>query len=462
MALTIPLDQLISANVNPLLRAKAHWPRARIGTFGSVMNGFAFKSTLFTRDRGMPLVRIRDVGDKASETYYAGEFDARYLVEPGDLLIGMDGDFNCARWRGPRSLLNQRVCRVTADPKLCHPRWLDYVLPSYLKAINEATSSITVKHLSARTIEEIPFPLPPMPEQIEIVANIEKQFSRLDEAVAGLQRVRANLQRYKAAVLRDAVEGRLVETEASIARRERRSYECAAEVVARTLVPPRPNRYKSRTTDIVLGHRALAVGMPPIELPEGWTWVHLVDIARMETGHTPSRSRPDWWGGDVPWIGIADARDHHERVIRRTLQYTNAEGIKNSAARLLPVGTVCVSRTASVGYVVVMGEPMATSQDFVNWVPTDAVISDWLRVVFTADRDALLRFGKGSVHKTIYFPEWLSMAVALPPVAEQHRVVAEVDRRLSILRELEAEVDGNLKRAKSLRQAVLAKQFSGA
>ena len=102
---------------------------------------------------------------------------------------------------------------------------------------------------------------------------------------------------------------------------------------------------------------------------------------------------------------------------------------------------------------------MATSQDFVNWVPTIAVTSDWLRVVFTADRDALIRFGKGSVHKTIYFPEWLSASIALPPLAEQARIVAEVDRHLSIIREVEVEVDANLKRAQALRQATLSKQF---
>jgi type I restriction enzyme S subunit len=106
-----------------------------------------------------------------------------------------------------------------------------------------------------------------------------------------------------------------------------------------------------------------------------------------------------------------------------------------------------------------MAKPMATSQDFVNWVPTSAVISDWLRVVFTADRDALIRFGKGSVHKTIYFPEWLSASIALPPLAEQVRIVAEVDRHLSIIREVEADVESNLQRAQALRQATLANVF---
>ncbi len=342
-------------------------------------------------------------------------------------------------------------------------RWLMHRINSmaFRNAVASLQSGSTRLRISRRNLSRIAFPLPPLAQQLAVVDELEKQFSRLDEAVANLQRVKANLKRYKASVLKAAVEGRLVETEATLARREGRPYESAQALIAKTPTPPRPNRFNSRTGDVILGHGALAVGIPPTQVPEGWQWVNLVEIAKMETGHTPSRGHPEWWDGDVPWIGIADARDHHERSILKTIQYTNSEGLANSAARLLPAGTVCVSRTASVGYVVVMGKPMATSQDFVNWVPTIAVTSDWLRVVFTADRDALIRFGKGSVHKTIYFPEWLSASIALPPQAEQARIVAEVDRHLSIIHEVEAEVDANLKRAQALQQATLSKMFSG-
>ena len=181
----------------------------------------------------------------------------------------------------------------------------------------------------------------------------------------------------------------------------------------------------------------------------------------MESGHTPSRGHAEWWNGDVPWVTLSDARARDGRAIHDTQEHTNEAGLANSAARLLPTGTVCISRTASVGYVVVMGRPMATSQDFVNWVPTAAVAPNWLRIVFSADRESLRRFGKGSVHKTIYFPEWISVHVALPPLPEQHRIVAEVERRLSVVDELEASVAADLQRATRLRQSILTRAFSG-
>jgi len=94
---------------------KPHWTRVRLGDVATVLNGYAFKAELFNRSQGTPLIRIRDVGGEGSQTLYSGEFELKYLVQPGQLLVGMDGDFNCARWRGKPSLLNQRVCKVSVS-----------------------------------------------------------------------------------------------------------------------------------------------------------------------------------------------------------------------------------------------------------------------------------------------------------------------------------------------------------
>src|SRR5690606_22102882 len=99
-----------------------------------------------------------------------------------------------ALWGGPRALLNQRVCKITPDEAVYRRRFLAYVLPGYLDAINAHTSSITVKHLSSRTVADIPLPLPPLPEQDRIIAALDALFTRLEAAVGALERVRANLK----------------------------------------------------------------------------------------------------------------------------------------------------------------------------------------------------------------------------------------------------------------------------
>ncbi len=339
------------------------------------------------------------------------------------------------------------------------PKYVAFGLRAFSREILHQCSKqgTTVNSIETKELLRFQIPLFSSEVQTRIVAEIEKQFSRLDEAVANLKRVKANLKRYKAAVLKFAVEGKLTEEW----RKQHPDVEPADKLLERITTPPRPNRYETRTKDLIIGHAALAVGNPNTKLPNKWVWSALVEIARMESGHTPSRRHPEWWEGEIPWIGIADARENHCRVIHDTEQHTNSEGLANSASRLLPKGTVCVSRTASVGYVTVMGAEMATSQDFVNWIPTEAVTSEWLRVIFSADVEALRKFGKGTVHKTIYFPEWLSVHIALPPLAEQHQIVAEVERRLSIVAGAEAQVDANLRRADRLRQSILKQAFSG-
>ena len=181
MALTVPLSEIVQKSSNPLLAKHESWGRVLLGDVATVLNGFAFKSSEFSNSGGVPLIRIRDIGKDRSETTYLGEYDPRYVVEPGDLLVGMDGDFNCARWRGPLGLLNQRVCKITLKSDIYLPKFLDYTLPGYLKAINDVTSSVTVKHLSSKSIEEIPLPLPPKEVQQRLVAEIEKQHAILSK-----------------------------------------------------------------------------------------------------------------------------------------------------------------------------------------------------------------------------------------------------------------------------------------
>jgi type I restriction enzyme S subunit len=98
---------------------------------------------------------------------------------------------------------------------------------------------------------------------------------------------------------------------------------------------------------------------------------------------------------------------------------------------------------------------MATSQDFVNWVPTNALTSEWLQLVMIAERPAIRRFSKGAVHQTIYYPEWLAMHIALPPLAEQHRIVAKVDELMAVCDQLEAQLTTTQTDSRRLLEAVL-------
>ena len=209
----------------------------------------------------------------------------------------------------------------------------------------------------------------------------------------------------------------------------------------------------------IMGEAALAVGMPKLAAPPGWKWVALTDVARLESGHTPSRKRSEYWGGEVPWLSIRDAKVHHAGIIHDTIEHTNELGIANSSARILPTGTVCLSRTASVGYVVIMGQPMATSQDFVNWVCSKQLEPRFLQYLLIFEGPSLTRFSSGAVHQTIYFPEVKAFHVCLPPVEEQRRIVAVLDEAFAAIATATANAEKNLANARELFSSELQHLF---
>ena len=201
---------------------------------------------------------------------------------------------------------------------------------------------------------------------------------------------------------------------------------------------------KPATDAIVPGDVCISIGKPPKKAPPGYEWRALTSAARLETGHTPSRKKPEYWGGDVPWIGIRDATGNHGRVIHATNENTNALGISNSSARILPAETVCLSRTASVGYVVVMGRPMATSQDFVNWVCSDELNPHYLKYALLSEQRALRMFAVGSVHSTIYFPEVKAFHLCMPSRKVQDAVAATLgalDDKIELNRKMNATLE---------------------
>lgn len=203
---------------------------------------------------------------------------------------------------------------------------------------------------------------------------------------------------------------------------------------------------REATTGHIAGDCVLAVGRPAAEARAGWHWRLLTELARLETGHTPSRRHPEYWDGDIPWIGIRDATANHGLTLQNTEQHVTQEGIDNSSARILPRNTVCLSRTASVGYVVVMGRPMATSQDFVNWICDPEVLDyRYLKYALLAERTSYTRFSHGTTHQTIYFPEVKAFHLCVPSLTSQSAIA-------DVLSALDEKIDMNRQTSRALER----------
>lgn len=201
-------------------------------------------------------------------------------------------------------------------------------------------------------------------------------------------------------------------------------------------------------------------------LPVGWLDGKLSLVARMGSGHTPSRSRDEWWADcTIPWITtgeVAQVRDDRAEEIHQTREMVSEVGLANSAAELCPKGTVVLCRTASAGYSAVMGSAMATSQDFVTWRCGPKVDPFYLLWCLRAMRSDLLgRLAMGSTHKTIYVPDLQMLRVPLPPISEQRGIVESIRQSN---RQIDAAVDAVRRQIELLterRQALITAAVTG-
>ena len=223
---------------------------------------------------------------------------------------------------------------------------------------------------------------------------------------------------------------------------------------------------RNATTRHILGDAALSVCMPPNpHAPAGWRWVALNEVAQMESGHTPSRNHPEYWVGDIPWIGVRDAGNNHGGTITDTTEHTNELGINNSSARLLPAGTVCLSRGGTVGYVVMLGRQMATSQGFANWICGKELDPTFLKYLFLSEINSLHRFSIGATIQTIYYPDLKAFHVCIPSLGEQQRIVGQLDDAFAGMATATANAKKNLENARALfdsnLQSILTQRGKG-
>jgi len=151
------------------------WEWKKLNDLAQFIYGYPFESSKFNNEgRGTPLIRIRNLIKDKTDTFFDGEFEESYLVQNGDILIGMDGEFNIVRWGGEGALLNQRICKLESTSATLIPSYAFRVLKKILKRIEDKTPHVTVKHLSAKQLNSIQIPFPPLETQRKIVAILEK------------------------------------------------------------------------------------------------------------------------------------------------------------------------------------------------------------------------------------------------------------------------------------------------
>lgn len=444
----------------------SRWTTTIVGEVAEVKLGKMLDRAKHVSGKSLPYLRNINVrwGQFQTENLLEMFFDAdeieRYSIQRGDLVVCEGGEpGRAAIWSDTRPAMFQKALHRVRPRQAVTAEWLLICLRWYASSstLNKFVSGSTIKHLTRDTFTKLPIPLPPLPEQRRIVARQEALEARSRRARAKLAEVPTQLAQARQSLLAAAFRGELTSAWAAS--------HPEIEPIEKTL--QRVNFEASRTgraasDETIPGVAGLSVGNVGQPPPSNWLKLPLLKVARLESGHTPSREHPEYWGGDVPWISIPDARRFHGQTIDSTAAFTNSIGLANSAARLLPSGTVCLSRTASVGYVTVMGKPMSTSQDFANWICSEALLPAFLMIAFLAEGDHLLNFGRGSTHTTIYYPELKALHILLPPLDEQREIVRRLTAAFAKLDAAAAAHAAAAAALDRLDQSLLNRAFSGA
>jgi len=369
---------------------------------------------------GIPWVKICDLNDGVvnctEETISERglQNSAAKLLPVGTICVGIYGSIGKLGILSVPAATNQACANCIVDEDVIERNFLFFYLLSQRDILLSSGRGGTQANINNKIMREWPILVPPLPEQRRIVASLEALLADTDRVRGRLDAVAATMQQFRRAVLAGACSGRLTE-----GWREE--------------------------------HHVL--------LQVSWKLLKLQDIGEWQTGGTPSRSNPEYFGGGIPWVKITDLNDG---MVNRTEETISRKGLENSSAKLLPPGSICVGIYGSIGKIGILGMPATTNQACANCIVNENVVElKYLFYYIISQRETLLSKGRGGTQPNInnrILREW---PIYLPSPPEQHEIVRRVDALFALADRIESEVAGARGRVEALREAVLAKAFRG-
>jgi len=381
------------------------WAATTLGELGHYWNGRGFKKSEWRPEgQGRPIIRIQDLtGSNQKPNYFDGEADDRNVARPGDILVSWAATLGVFEWRGPEAVINQHIFKVVS---FIEQRFHRYLIESVLDDLRGRSHGTGMVHVTRGVFDETPVWLPPLTEQARIVAAIEEQVSRLDDAEAAL----------RAAI-----------------RRQRR---LRATAVSLALSGDWPiKQLRDVTLEQVYGSSAKATaglhnGVPIVRM--GNICDGRVDLSR-GVKYLP-REHPDVERYTLHPGDLLFNRTNSPELVGKSGVFTGAAGEACFASYLIRVrlGEGCLPEWAAL----YLNGPQGRR---------------WAAAVRTQ------QVGQANINGT----KLASLPLPLPPVEEQRSRIAELDRQFSILDSLTTALDQALTRSEQLRRGILNHAFSG-
>jgi type I restriction enzyme S subunit len=376
------------------------WAETTLGVVGDYLNGRGFRKAEW-RESGRPIIRIQNLtGTSSFFNYYDGDAEESYVARRGDLLVSWAATLGVFVWPGPEAVVNQHIFKVESYIDHVFHR---YLIASVLSDLQRQTHGSGMVHITRSKFDSTPIALPPLAEQRRIVAAIEEHFSRLDAAEESLRRAQSRIRQMRATVLEAAI----------------------------------PAASRVGISDLVSQDRKLAYGVlqPGAHVSDGVPFIRVGDI-------------------DSGRIDISSLK-HIDSGIAAAYPRTKLEG-----------GEVVITIVGTIGRTAVVPESLrgANVARAVCVIPVaDCISSEYVALALGRPSSVakLESLAHEVARKTLNLEDVRRFRIPIPPLADQSRIVAEVERRLSLVDALAATTAAALKRSAALRRSILERAFSG-
>lgn len=450
------------------------------GPFGSNLKASEYVAA------GIPIARLQNIDRNRFVTKniqyvtnVKAEELARHTFAPGDILITKLGDPLGKACLAPGSIPKGVLVADVVRARLTHS-WVDrYFLCYQINADNiieqfkGQTKGTTRPRVNLTKIRTLKARLCPLPEQTRIVSKLEELISELDAGVAELRAAEKKLAQYRQSLLKSAVEGALsAEWRAKISPKE-----SGAQLLDRILIERRarweakqlakfaeqgktpPKDWKNKYPEPV---RPDKTGLP--ELPDGWVWATIDQLAEIGTGVTPLKSKSQYYvGGDTPWVTSGALNNE---MVTEAIEYVTPLALKECRLELYPAGSLLVAMYGegkTRGKCSELAIPATINQAIAALVLEESAIvcKPYIKSFLLKSYDDMRNQASGGVQPNLNLQIVRSIAIPIPPLDEQHAITDTLSAQLEEAKDQQTAIDLSLKKSAAQRQNILHAAFSG-
>lgn len=454
------LEQALIPNWDEPYKLPENWCWIKLDELTSITSGGTPSrgNALYWQNGNIPWVKISDLSGKYVETteekitQLGLENSSAKLFKKGTILYSIFATIGDVAILNIDAATNQALAGITCSP-FCNVDYLYYVLLVLKDLLVSKAKGVAQVNINQSILKETPIPFAPLEEQQRIVENIESLFSKLDEAKEKVQEVVDGFETRKAAILHKAFSGEFTTVwRAKHTAEENAIIDSVAEY----------SMSWTKKEQRLLHNEQLKVKTLVMSSDHKWIKCTIGAIARVNNGSTPSRQKPEYWGGNIPWVSSGEVRNN---FIYETLEQITEDGFDNASVKLLPVGTVLIAMIGegkTRGQSAVLKIPATTNQNIAAIIMEHGLILPeyiwyWLQMNYSKNREV----GSGSGQQALNCQRVRELEFVFPDYEEQNEIVRILDTLISKERQVKENAETVIEQIETMKKAILARAFRG-